>query len=454
MEKTIAAISTGNVSSGIAIVRLSGPEALRIIDNLFSGSKRPSTWESHHLYYGQIVKENEPVDEVLVSYMKGPHSYTGEDVVEINSHGGTFVAKKILELLLQSGATLATPGEFTKRAFLNGRIDLTKAEAVLDIIEAKNDFALKAGNRALKGQVEKKIRALRDQILDECAYIEAALDDPEHYDLTGYSKELRPKVTEIYDEINRMAKNADFGEMMKEGIRTVIAGRPNAGKSSLLNLLSGSEKAIVTDVAGTTRDVLEVSVRFKDFTLLLKDTAGLRESEDIVESIGVKRARKEIADSDLLLYVVGEEKVSAEDEDVLRENAAIPTILIRNKKDLYKINENDIYTIGDLRIPAIPFSCTNGEGKEELKKKIGELFEVGRIHENEEMWITNERQKNLLITAAESLQCVLQSLDEEATEDFLTGDLMSAYETLGLIIGENVTDDMTDRIFEKFCMGK
>ena len=447
MEKTIAAVSTGLTPSGISVIRISGPEAVDIADRIFRGKKHLKEVPSHTIHHGFICDGERDIDEVLVSVMKGPHTLTGEDVAEINSHGGILVTKTILELLFSKGAVPAEPGEFTKRAFLNGRMDLSKAEAVIDVIEAKNDFSLRASVSQLKGAVSKKVRELRESILDEVSYIEAALDDPEHYDIDGYGETLYGKVENAAKEISRLVKTADDGAMLREGIRTVIAGRPNAGKSSLLNLLSGHEKAIVTDIAGTTRDVLEVPVRFGGISLLLMDTAGLRDTKDEVERIGVDRAKDALENADLVLYVIdGTEGETEEDRKILSSLEEKAVIVLYNKSDLsngFSVPEG-----------AMPFSVKTEDGLSLLEKKIETLFCNGLVTENEELVITSSRHKALLSEAADSLELALSAIRDWMPEDFWTIDLVNAYTALGKIIGEEVGDDVIDRIFEKFCMGK
>lgn len=450
-DTTIAAVSTGLQPSGICIVRMSGPDAVRIADTVYRGKKKLGQVKSHTIHYGFIYEEENDLDEVLVSVMRAPHTFTGEDIVEINCHGGILVAKRVLELLFQKGAVPAEPGEFTKRAFLNGRMDLSRAEAVIDVIDAKNEFALKASVSQLKGAVSEKIRALRNSILDEVSFIEAALDDSEHYDISDYGETLREKVLPMREELQEMIRRADFGSMLKEGVRTVIAGRPNAGKSSVLNILAGYEKAIVTEVAGTTRDVLEVPVLLQNISLILMDTAGIRDTEDTVEKIGVDRAKSALRDADLVIYVAdGTQGLTEEDHALLAELQDKQQILLYNKADLYD-PEN---TGKDLPEGAIRFSAATREGLKALEDRITELYDAESLQYNDQVVITNARQKALLQDAEKALALVLQGIDDEMSEEFLTIDLMNAYASLGAIIGEEVGDDVIDRVFEKFCMGK
>ena len=467
MERTIAAVSTGLTPAGICIVRMSGPEALRIADRIFhKKSVRPentgmkpavSKMKSHTIHYGFISDGKEDLDEVLLSVMRAPHTFTGEDTVEINCHGGIRVAKKVLELLLERGAFSAEPGEFTKRAFLNGKMDLTKAEAVIDVIEAKNDFALRSSVSQLKGAVSEKIRALREILLDEISFIEAAIDDPEHYELEGYGEELLRKLLPVREETEKLLQNADKGSVLSEGVRTVIAGRPNAGKSSLLNILSGYEKAIVTEVAGTTRDVLEVPVLLSGISLLLMDTAGIRDTDDKVEKIGVDRAKNALNDADLILYVADStEGLLNEDFEILGEYREKNIILIWNKEDLSGASEKlpEVKKEDGSFIPVIRFSMKTGEGLSALEEKITYLYNAEELTYNDQVIITNARQKEALREAKASIELVLQGIKDSASEEFLAIDLTNAYASFGKIIGEEVGDDVINRIFEKFCMGK
>jgi len=456
MDTTIAAISTGLTPSGIIIIRMSGPDSVNIADKVFKSrmkkAGKPSAFKTHTLHLGYIEDGGSVIDEVLLSVMKAPRTFTGEDIVEINCHGGVLVSKKVLELLLRSGAVPAEPGEFAKRAFMHGRIDLTKAEAVIDLINAKNDFALKAGASQLKGNVNAKVMEIREKILYEVSYIEAALDDPEHYDLTDYGEELGEKLGEMASEVKRLLARADFGSTVKEGIRTVIAGRPNAGKSSLLNLLSGYEKAIVTDVAGTTRDILEEEIVLGNLSLILMDTAGIRNTQDIVEKIGVTKAKDALKEADLVLYLIDSTVgMTEEDREVLSEIGDKQVILLMNKADLCELSDAACETE---RLRVLPFSALTGQGLEKLEELILSLFDRSEIGYNDEVMITSVRQKNLLREAYEAFGRVREGIDAGMSEDFLTIDLMGAYEALGKIIGEEVGEDVINTIFSEFCMGK
>ena len=462
---TIAAIATAMSDSGIGIIRVSGDEAVAIVDRIYrnkNNKKILSKYDSHTIHYGYVTEEDGTViDEVMVSVMKSPRSYTTEDTVEINCHGGILMMKKILETVIRAGARIAEPGEFTKRAFLNGRIDLSRAEAVMDIIHAKNDFALQSSVKQLKGSVSDKIRNLREEILYEIAFIESALDDPEHISLDGYRERLSLRTDTVMAELDRLLCSADDGRILKEGIHTVIVGKPNAGKSSLLNLMAGEEKAIVTDIAGTTRDALEEEVSLGGITLHIIDTAGIRNTEDVVEKIGVERARKISEEADLILYVVDSSlPLDDNDRDIIRMIQDKNTIILLNKSDLDEVvREEDIIheidTIsGHKRVEIIKTSTKHDSGIEDLMILIKEMFFHGKISYNDEVYITNMRHKEAIQDAKDSMIQVRKSLDLDMPEDFYSIDLMSAYASLGKIIGEEVEDDLVNKIFSEFCMGK
>ena len=464
--ETIAAIATAISESGIGIIRVSGEDAVIIANKIYRNSKNKKSllkYDSHTIHYGFIVEEDETiVDEVMISVMMAPRSYTAENTVEINCHGGILMMKKILELILKAGARIAEPGEFTKRAFLNGRIDLSKAEAVMDIIHAKNEFALQSSVKQLEGSVSNKIKNLRQEILYEIAFIESALDDPEHISLEGYHDRLTVKANHIINELGKLLDSADNGKILKEGICTVIVGKPNAGKSSLLNLLIGEEKAIVTDIAGTTRDALEEFINLDGITLNIFDTAGIRNTDDQVEKIGVERARRISSDADLILYVVdASTQFDESDEDIIRMIQDKKSIILLNKSDLDEVvdekfildkikkisNCDNVYRI-------IKTSAKEDKGIEMLTDSIKEMFFHGSISYNDEIYITNMRHKEEIRDAKESMLQVVNSLEMDMPEDFYSIDLMSAYSSLGMIIGEEVGDDLVNEIFSKFCMGK
>ena len=435
---------------------MSGEKCFDVLNKIFKPKKQESVEniKGYTIKYGHIVENEEIIDEVLVSYFKAPRSYTTENMCEINTHGGNIVIRKILDLCLKNGANLAEPGEFTKRAFLNGRIDLLQAESVIDVINSKNDFALKSSLSQLGGAVLGSIRQIREQLLHEIAFIESALDDPEHISLDGYPQKLREIVDNEYVEIDDLLKTSDNGRILKEGINTVIIGKPNAGKSSLLNVLVGSDRAIVTDIAGTTRDVLEEQINIGGITLNLVDTAGIRSTEDVVEKIGVKKAMEHANGADLIIYVV-DSSVALDDNDydIINFIKDKKAVILLNKSDLAsKVSADDIKKLVDKTV--ISVSAKESSGIDKLSDTIKEMFFDGEVSFNDEIYITNIRHKKLLSDAKESLKLVMNSIDDDMPEDFYSIDLMSAYESLGLIIGESVEDDLMDEIFSKFCMGK
>lgn len=452
---TIAAVATAMASSGIGIIRISGNEAVNIADQIFAAKNKRLLKDcpSHTIHYGYIVDENEIVDEVLVMLMKAPNSYTREDTVEIDCHGGVLVMQRILESLIRHGARPAEPGEFTKRAFLNGRIDLTQAESVIDIINSKNDFALKSSVSQLRGAVLNRIRNLREKLIHETAFIESAVDDPEHYSLDGYADHLYEVITELKNEIQHLLDTADEGRVLKEGIHTVIVGKPNVGKSSLLNMLVGSDRAIVTEVAGTTRDILEEQVNLNGISLNIIDTAGIHDTDDLVERIGVDKAKEYLESADLVLYVIdGSEELSEEDREIARMVQGKNVIVLMNKSDLEQKAVKE--ELADLSKYVILISAREGDGIEKLTDMIRTMFLHRQISFNDEVIITNIRHKNALAQALDSLKLVEESIQNQMPEDFYSIDLMNAYEALGAIIGESVEDDLANEIFSKFCMGK
>ena len=469
-NETIAAIATALSDSGIGIVRISGENAIYIIDNIFrsaAGRRILTKVQSHTIHYGYIVDSDENViDEVMVAVMKAPRSYTTEDTVEINCHGGVLVMQKVLEAVLHAGARLAQPGEFTKRAFLNGRIDLSRAEAVIDVIHSQNEYALSSSVSQLNGQLSNKIHTLREDILYQIAFIESALDDPEHISLDGYPEQLATKVTYFQQEIAKLLATADNGRLIKEGISTVIVGKPNAGKSSLLNMLLGEDRAIVTEIAGTTRDALHETINLHGISLNMIDTAGIHETQDVVEKIGVERAKKYAMDADLILYVVDASgNIDEDDQNIISLLDGKKAIILLNKSDLEnKITEESLkenlakrlkYSedIRILRTSTIDPSSENS-GMEELEETIRNMFFEGELKHNNELVVTNLRHKEALQDALHSLQLVERSIEDGMPEDFYSIDLTSAYASLGKIIGEEVDEDVVNEIFSKFCMGK
>ncbi len=472
MNDTICAVSTGVSPGGIGIIRLSGNEAVKIAASVFAGADLNCV-DSHTIHFGHIQNGDETIDEVLVSVMRAPKTYTREDVVEINCHGGIIVLKRVMSLLIEKGARPAEPGEFTKRAFLNGRIDLTEAEAVMDIISSGSKYALSGAMQQLSGALSSRIKEIRDKLIYEIAFIESALDDPEHYSLDDYPSKLDGVVNDCINNINRLIESADSGSLIKNGINTVILGKPNAGKSSLLNLLSGTERAIVTDIPGTTRDTLSEQINLNGILLNVTDTAGIRETDDTVEKIGVKRSLEKSEAADLIILVCDSslpldendrmifEKLSEREKDP--EATKQVKIVLLNKSDLSSVTTSE-EILKYIDAPVIETSLidngsesagsTEVKGINELENKIVELFFNGKINVNEEVYVANERHKYLLSEAKRSLLLVKKSIEDNMPEDFYSVDLTDAYASLGLIIGEEIRDDVADEIFSKFCMGK
>ena len=453
---TIAAISTGMTNSGIGVVRISGEDAVKVADRIFRkpNGRKLSEEKTFTIHYGHIYDENELIDEVLGMLMRGPRSYTAEDTVEIDCHGGVLVMRKILETVVKNGARLAEPGEFTKRAFLNGRIDLSQAEAVIDVINAKNDYALKSSVNQLNGAMSRKVKELREKLIYEIAFIESALDDPEHISLEGYPEILHERLIPIKQEIEKLLATADNGRVVREGVKTVILGKPNAGKSSLMNVLVGEERAIVTDVAGTTRDTLEENIRLHGISLNIIDTAGIRDTDDIVEKIGVDKARQIADDADLIIYVVdGSRPLDENDREIMELIRGRKAIVLLNKTDLEMlVTEKELEERTGQTV--IPVSAKEQKGIDVLEERIRELFFSGKIDFNDEVMITNVRHKTALREAYDSLLLVEKSIEDQMPEDFFSIDLMNAYEELGTIVGEALEDDLVNEIFSKFCMGK
>ena len=466
-EKTIVGIASA-AGGGIGIIRVSGSESMKIVDSIFHPGKFNNEenealidksylqqQKSHAIHYGFIIDgNNEVVDEVMVSVMKAPATYTREDVVEINCHGGNYILQRVMQLLLEKGAFLAEPGEFTKRAFLNGRIDLSQAEAVMKMISSKNEFALQSAVKQLEGSVSKYIQQIREQILYEMGRIESALDDPEHYDLTGYSDELFDKTEQQIVSLQRLLDRFENGRMKSEGINTVIVGKPNAGKSSLMNILLDEDRAIVTDIAGTTRDALQESVRLGGLMLNLIDTAGIHNTEDTVEKIGVDRAKQYIEQADFILFVVdGSEEWSDEDEQIIPLIAQKKGVILLNKADL-KAKVSEQLLKDKLSWDTIAFSNETKQGLQQLEQYITDKFERGDLQFNDQICLTSIRHKNAVMQAVNALHRVEQSIKDGMPEDFFTIDLMEAYQQLGLINGDTATEDLVNKIFEEFCMGK
>ena len=460
-QDTIAAISTGMTNSGIGIVRISGSEALEIADRVYKGKETITEVQTHTIHYGHVMDGDETVDEVLVMVMRGPRTFTGEDTVEINCHGGTYVVSRVLETVLKAGARPAEPGEFTKRAFLNGKMDLSQAEAVIDVITSENEYALQSSISQLKGSVKNRIKEIREKIIYHTAFIETALDDPEHISVDGYGEVLKEAAEEVIDQLKELIDSSDDGRIMKEGIQTVILGKPNAGKSSLLNILAGHDRAIVTDIEGTTRDVLEEQIRLQGLTLNIIDTAGIRQTDDIVEKMGVDKAKEYAKEADLIIYVVDASRNLDENDEKIFD-------LIYDKRTVILLNKSDLDTVVteemirerisqkgvQKQIPVIAISAKEEQGIKELENTVKAMFLKGDLSFNEEVYITNARQKNALVNARESMKKVIFSIDAGMPEDFYSIDLMDAYESLGNITGESIGEDLVNEIFSKFCMGK
>lgn len=457
MTDTIAAIATGMGNSGIGIIRISGPSSISIANKIFHAknkNKTISSMESYTACYGTIEYDEELYDEAIALVMRAPKTYTAEDIVELDCHGGITILKRILDLVIQLGARPAEPGEFTKRAFLNGRIDMSQAESVMDLIHSKNDMAAKSSLLQLRGDLKNIITELRDTLLYNIAYIESALDDPENYSLDNFPQQLKTIVDNMLITIEKLIKSSDNGRIIKEGIKTVIVGRPNAGKSSVLNMLLGVDRAIVTEVAGTTRDTLEELVNIDGITLNIVDTAGIHDTEDIVEQIGVDKAMKTISDADLILYIVdGTRDLDQNDDKIMAS--------ITGKKIITLINKNDQILVVDklgitskINTEILEISAKEGTGKQELHDLLKSMFFDQKLSYNDELYITNVRHKALLYEAKQSLEKVLESISLGMGEDFFTIDLMSAYASLGKIIGEELEDDLVNKIFSEFCMGK
>ena len=460
-QETIAAIASG-MGGGIGIIRISGENAFSVIDQVFRTKSdnivMSDKWDTHTVHYGYIWDGDEQIDEVMVIIMKAPNSYTMEDVIEIDAHGGPFVINRILECVCAHGCRLAEPGEFTKRAFLNGRIDLSQAEAVMKMISSKNEFALQCAMNQLEGNVSKCIQKYREEILHDMGYIEAALDDPEHISLDGFSDTLLERTKKQISELEEILSHFQQGRMKAEGINTVIVGKPNAGKSSLMNLLLDQERAIVTDIAGTTRDALEERVQLGSLMLNLVDTAGIRDTEDVVEHMGVNRAIDYIQKSDFIIYVVDSTTDLDEDDfqiiDLIKDREGV---ILLNKSD-----KNDGLSraiSGDemgkyLSWESIIFSNKTKNGLKELEKYLENAYFEGKVQFNDQIYLTNTRQKEAVKYAVDSLKNVKQSIEDSMPEDFYTIDMMDAYRSLGLINGETASEDLVNKIFSEFCMGK
>ncbi|OKP81550.1 tRNA uridine(34) 5-carboxymethylaminomethyl synthesis GTPase MnmE [Paenibacillus helianthi] len=457
LSDTIAAVSTALGEGGIAIIRVSGPQAISQVAPLFR-SKTPLTEvESHTVHYGHIISpdDGERMEEVLVTVMKGPRSFTTEDVVEISAHGGVISVRRVMDLLLQQDIRLAEPGEFTKRAFLGGRIDLSQAEAVIDLIRSKSDRAFSVALKQVSGSLSERIHTLRHTLIETLAHIEVNIDYPEH-DVESLTAEfIKDKSTEVMDGINRLLKTANEGKILREGITTAIVGRPNVGKSSLLNALARDNKAIVTDIPGTTRDVIEEYVTINNIPLKLLDTAGIRETMDIVEKIGVERSKAAFSDADLILLVLNSADELHEDELALMEQIqGRQALVIMNKMDLPSRLDKDKLRSYFSESSIVPMSVLEEEGLDKLEEAISELFFEGKLESGDLTYVSNVRHIALLKKAYKSLQDAYEAADMHIPIDMIQIDVRLAWEQLGEIIGDTAADSLLDQIFSQFCLGK
>lgn len=449
MNDTIAAISTTMGVGAISIIRVSGNDAINIVNKIYKG-KDLTKLESHTINYGHIIENNNIIDEVLVSIMKAPRTFTREDIVEINTHGGIAITNKVLELLLLNGCRLAEPGEFTKRAFLNGRIDLIEAEGVMDLINSKTEKSRKLAINQVNGEVSKLIKDLRQKVIEILANIEVNIDYPEYEDIEEMTNSMiLSNIDSIEKEINNILKHSEDSKLIKDGIKTIIIGSPNVGKSSILNRLLNEEKAIVTDIAGTTRDIVEGNVQIDGIVLNMIDTAGIRETDDVVESIGVKKSLDLINEADLILYVLNNnEKLTPEEKDILDKIKNKNNIVIVNKIDLEnKLNLNELPNY-------IKMSVKDNIGIDELKNKIKEMFNLEQIEQNDYTYLSSARSISLLKKSLESLNAVRIGIENNMPVDMVEIDLKQMWSTLGEIIGETYTDELIDQLFSQFCLGK
>lgn len=455
--ETISSISTPVGEGAIAIVRLSGEDAIEIADRLYKGAKKLTDTESHTINYGHIVdpKTGETVEEVMVALMRAPKTYTREDIVEINCHGGIHTVNRVLQLTLNNGARMAEPGEFTKRAFLNGRVDLSQAEAVMDFIRAKTNEASKVANQQVQGRLKTYIEELRQSILNILAQVEVNIDYPEYDDVEEATTSfLLEEAKNVSMNIDKLLKSSAEGRILREGLSTVIVGKPNVGKSSLLNYLIQDNKAIVTDVAGTTRDILEEYVNVNGVPLKLVDTAGIRETDDIVEKIGVERSREALKGAELILYVMNNnDELTPEDLELLESADDKKVIGIVNKLDL----ENNLdfkYLEEHFKIPLIKTSIINGEGVDDLENEIQKMFFDGSLSSTDSTYVSNNRHINLLEQAKVSIEDAISSAEIDVPVDIIQIDLIKTWELLGEVIGEDVSEQLIDKLFSQFCLGK
>ena len=457
MEKTIVAISTASGNGGIGIIRLSGRQTFDIIDKIFIPKNKSKDIKGYTMKYGNIVnpKNNEIIDEVLVAYFVAPKSYTTENMCEINSHGGTVVEKRILELCLENGAELAEPGEFTKRAFLNGRIDLSQAEGIIDLINSKTEMEAKESINQLEGNLSKKIKKIEQKMLDIMVNIEVTIDYPEYDVEEVTNSEALKKLNEIHNLLNELENSFNKGKIIKDGIKTVIIGKPNAGKSSLLNSLLKEDRAIVSDIAGTTRDTIEEYLNIEGISLKLIDTAGIRDTENTIEKIGVEKSKKLINNADLIIAIFDISGILDDDDrkiiELIRDKKAI---ILLNKVDVLKNNNQMEEEINKLNKPVIKISAKEEIGFENLYSEIKKMFELNEISSNNEILITNERHKNQIIKAKQNILNAIETVKNNTPVDIISIYINQAMEDLGEITGVNVSENIINEIFAKFCLGK
>lgn len=454
---TIASISTAPGIGGIGIIRMSGEKSFEILEKIFEPKTKQNIEEikGYTIKYGNIMENGEIIDEVLVSYFKAPKSYTTENMCEINSHGGNVIVRKILELCLKNGAELAEPGEFTKRAFLNGRIDLAQAESVIDVINAKSDKEAKSGIKQLEGFLSKEIKSIKQEILDVLVNIEVTIDYPEYDTPEVQENEMKTMLESVKNKLEKLEKSFDNGKILKEGIKTAIIGKPNAGKSSLLNAILKEDRAIVTDIAGTTRDTIEEFVTVNGIPLKLVDTAGIRKALDEVEKIGVEKSIKQAEEADLIIAIFDSSKeLTQEDLEILKLIENREAIILLNKSDL-----NSVITENDERLKKVSknilkISALNKTGIEELYEKISKMFNLNEINLDNDILITNIRHKNIISHALENVKKANEALNLNMPIDIITIYIKDILEDLGEITGEVVTEDVINEIFSKFCLGK
>lgn len=458
LSDTIAAISTPLGQGGIGIVRLSGEKALHIADRIFKpgrGEQLPSTFPTHTVHYGRVVDGDEVVDEALLTLMHAPRSYTREDVVEMSCHGGMVALRRVLELALAHGARLAEPGEFTKRAFLNGRLDLAQAEAVADIIAAKTEASQRAAEAQLRGDLSREVNDIREQLADLLTYVEASIDFVEEDIELLTRDELRRRCDAVTEHVQRLIETADAGQVLREGITATIVGRPNVGKSSLMNALLRTDRVIVTPVPGTTRDVVEDTLNIKGIPMRVADTAGLRASADVVEAEGVMRTRQQMAAADIVIAVLdGSEPLTDDDRDLLANLPSGRSLIVVNKIDLPQLLRKEELSKAPREVQVVEASATQRTGLDDLEETIVELALGGAVLRTDGVMVTNVRHRDALVRAERSMGRAIAAMDDELSEEFIASDLRSALDAVGEIVGETLTEDIIDRIFATFCLGK